>query len=96
MNDQHEIPEILSYRLLITVLALLLILTALTIGVSMINLGKLNVWIALIIASAKSSLVVIFFMHMKFENKAVKISLVSTICFAAILVGFIFWDIVYR
>jgi cytochrome c oxidase subunit IV len=96
MNDDREIQKILSYRVLIAVLALLLILTAVTIRMSMIDLGKLNVWIALMIASAKSSLVIAFFMHMKVENKALKISLVSTLCFVAILIGFIFWDIVYR
>jgi cytochrome c oxidase subunit IV len=96
MNDNPETPKILSYRLLITVLALLLMLTVLTIRVSMIDLGKFNVWAALLIASVKSSLIVLFFMHMKFETPVVKVAFISTICFVAILIGFIFWDVVYR
>jgi cytochrome c oxidase subunit IV len=96
MNDSPEIPKVLSYRLLITVLAMLLLLTGMTIGISMIHLGKFNVWAALLIASVKSSLVILFFMHMKYENRVIKIAFVSTICFVAILIGFIFWDIVYR
>jgi cytochrome c oxidase subunit 4 len=96
MNDNPKILKVLSYRLLITVLALLLMLTGLTIGISMVDFGKYNIWAALIIASIKSSLVILFFMHMKYEKHVVKAALVSTICFVAILIGFIFWDVVYR
>lgn len=96
MEENHDVQHILSFKALVGILILLLTLTFLTIGISMINLGQLNVWAALIIAAIKSSLVILFFMHMKFESTAVKVSFVSTICFVAILIGFIFWDIVYR
>ena len=96
MQDNHEGQHMLSFKTLFTILVFLLMLTLLTIGISMIDLGKLNVWAALLIASIKASLVILFFMHMKFESMAIKISFVSTICFVAILIGFIFWDIVYR
>jgi len=96
MQDNHDLQHMLSFKALFTILILLLTLTLLTIGISMIDLGKLNVWAALLIATIKSSLVLLFFMHMKFESMAVKISFVSTICFVAILIGFIFWDIGYR
>jgi len=96
MQDNHELQHILSFKTLFTILALLMTLTLLTIGISMINLGKMNVVAALLIAAIKSSLVLLFFMHMKFESMAVKISFVSTVCFVAILIGFVFWDIVYR
>jgi cytochrome c oxidase subunit IV len=96
MQHNHEAEHILTFKTLLAILAILLMLTFLTIGISMINLGELNVWAALIIAAVKSSMVILFFMHMKFESLAVKVSFVSTICFVAILIGFIFWDIVYR
>ena len=96
MKDNPEFPHMISFKTLIGILVLLLMLTSLTIGISMIDLGKLNVWAALIIAAIKSSLVILFFMHVKFESMAIKISFVSTICFVAILIGFIFWDIAYR
>ena len=96
MKDNPEFPHIISFKTLIGILVLLLILTSLTVGISMIDLGKLNVWAALIIAAIKSSLVILFFMHVKFESMAIKIYFISTICFVAILIGFIFWDIAYR
>ena len=43
----------------------LLILTATTVGAAFINLGPFNPVVALLIATIKASLVVIFFMHVK-------------------------------
>jgi cytochrome c oxidase subunit IV len=43
----------------------LLILTATTAGVAFINLGPFNPVVALLIATIKASLVVLFFMHVK-------------------------------
>jgi len=50
----------------------------------------------LFIASVKCSLVVLFFMHLKFENRAIKLSFVATIFWVMIIIGFIFWDIAFR
>ena len=96
MKISNEHSHALSYKKLIGVFGLLLVLTGITIGVSMIDLGKLNVWIALIIASTKCSLVVLFFMHLKYESRVIKISFVVTLFTMAILIGFIFWDISFR
>ena len=43
----------------------LLVLTVTTAGVAFINLGPLNPVVALLIATIKASLVVLFFMHVK-------------------------------
>jgi cytochrome c oxidase subunit 4 len=91
--DEH----ILSYGQLLVVLSLLLVLTIITIGISMIDLGAGNVWAALLIACTKASLVLLFFMHLKYEKGwVVKASFLSTFGFLAILIGFIFWDISFR
>ena len=89
-------PHIISYKTLFNVLLALLVLTGITVGASYVDLGALNVWAALIIASTKASLVLLIFMHMKFEGRLLKISFVSTICFLAIMIGFTFWDIAFR
>ena len=78
------------------VLAALLLLTGLTVGVSYIDMGRLNVPITLAIASAKVSLVLLFFMHLKYEGRAIKISFISTVCFLAIMISFTFWDVAFR
>jgi len=91
-NEQHLMP----YRILGLVLAALLVLTGVTVGVSYINLGWLNVPVTLAIACAKVSLVLLFFMHLKYEGRAIKISFISTIVFLAIMISFTFWDVAFR
>jgi len=60
-----------AYRTYIIVCISLLILTALTWGVSYVNLGMGNVAVALLIASVKAALVALFFMHLRYENRLV-------------------------
>ena len=93
---QEKAHKELSYRMLLTVLAALFVLTGLTVGASTVNLGALNVWIALLIAAAKASMVLLFFMHMKYEGMVLKLSFVATIGFLAIIISFIFFDIAFR
>lgn len=47
----------------------LLTLTALTVGQSYVDLGKLNLLAVILIATMKASLVVTFFMHLKWDNR---------------------------
>lgn len=86
----------MSYGKLAVVLIALLILTGVTVGVSYFDMGVFNVPIALGIACFKVSLVLLFFMHLKYESIAITISFLSTICFLAIMIGLTFFDIAYR
>jgi len=88
--------HIFGYRTLFAVLLALLTLTGLTVGASFIDMGKLNVWVALGIASVKASLVLMIFMHLKFEGRALILSFLSTVFFLAIMISFTFWDIAFR
>ena len=49
----------------------LVLLTAVTVLVSYVNLGLMNVVVALLIASVKASLVALFFMNLKSEDRLV-------------------------
>lgn len=91
-DDEH----IISYATLFYVLLALLALTGVTVGASYVDLGRLNVWAALCIASVKASLVLYVFMHMKFEGRLLKYSFLSTVGFLTIMIGFTFWDIAFR
>ena len=91
-NDQH----IMQYKTQAMVLAGLLLLTGITVGVSFINLGQANIWITLLIASIKGSLVLMFFMHLKYEGRVMVFSFLGTIFFLAIMISFIFWDVAFR
>lgn len=91
-GEQH----LMSYTTLAMVLAALLLLTGVTVAASSLNLGKFNVPVALGIACTKVTLVLLFFMHLKYEGKAIKISFISTICFLVIMISFTFWDVAFR
>lgn len=84
------------YRTFVIVWALLLVLTAITVAVSRIHLGALNIWVALGIASIKSALVIFFFMHLKYEKLLFKIFLLGALVTLAIFIGLTFFDVHYR
>lgn len=91
-SDVHILP----YRTLLCVLGALFGLTGVTIAVSTIDLGWMNVWVALLIASVKSSVVLLFFMHLRYENKLFLITFLVTVFFVAVLIGLMFWDVAFR
>lgn len=47
----------------------LLLLTFATVGQSYVDLGRLNIILVVLIATLKASLVVSFFMHLRWDNK---------------------------
>ena len=94
--DSSEQQHPMSYNTLGKILATLLLLTGITVAVSYFDMGRLNVPLTLAIASTKASLVLLFFMHLKYEGRAIKISFISTICFLAIMISFTFWDVAFR
>lgn len=74
-NEPHIVPK----RLYFAVFFALILLTWVTTGVSTIDLGRWNIFVALAIAICKASLVVLFFMHVWFSTRLTKM-----IVFAAI------------
>lgn len=85
-----------SYGVNILVWIGLLSLTAITVAVAGINLGSLALTVALVIALVKSMFVVNFFMHLKFDNKIIKIFLgICMVIFIVVLI-LTFFDLTFR
>ena len=63
----HVLPLSTYFR----VFGSLLVLTAVTTGVAYLDLGPLNDPVALAIASTKATLVLLFFMHVKYASKVI-------------------------
>jgi cytochrome c oxidase subunit 4 len=75
-------------RTIVTVYIGLVLLTVVTVLVSYTNLGLMNVVVALLIASVKASLVALFFMHLKSEDRLVwGFALVPILFLALIILG---------
>lgn len=66
--EHHEVPK----RVYFAVFAALIVLTWVTAWVSTVDLGALNIYVALSIAIFKASLVVLFFMHVKYGTRLTK------------------------
>jgi len=86
----------LSYRFLTAIWACLIVLTAVTVAVARIELGFLNVVVALGVASVKALLVISFFMHLKYENRMLKGMVFLAFVVLAIGIGLTFLDVGYR
>jgi cytochrome c oxidase subunit 4 len=74
----------------------LLILTGLTVTVAGLNLGPLSVLGAIGIAAVKSTLVVLFFMHIKYEDRVFKIFLGMAILTLVVIMVLTFADVSFR
>ena len=74
--SEHILPSRLYYAIWIT----LLVLTVVTAVVATVDLGPFNTIVALLIASFKALLVILFFMHVKYTSE----KLTKTVIFAAI------------
>jgi cytochrome c oxidase subunit 4 len=94
--DNQENHHVLSYKQLGMVLAVLLVLTIITVGISYVDLGFYNVPLALAIACTKVTFVLLFFMHLKYEGPIIYFSFIGTASFLVIMIGFTFWDVAYR
>ena len=94
MESSEQHPQ--TYTQLLAVLLGLLALTGVTVGVSRIELGALNIWAAILIASLKSSLVLLFFMQMYQERRLIRTTFVVTVVTLAVLIAFLFWDVSFR
>jgi cytochrome c oxidase subunit 4 len=77
-QTDHE-HHIVSPMVYLTIVAVLLLGTALTVWASFIDLGPWNPVIALAIACTKAVLVVLFFMHVKYSTKLTKLTVVAGI-----------------
>jgi|SRR5579871_1699262 len=75
---------------------ILMILTLTTTWASYFDLGKLNVVVALVIATIKASLVVLFFMHVFWSSKLNKLVVVSGVAWLALLLWLTLTDIFSR
>ena len=73
-HAEHHIVQPLAY---IYVFATLLVGTLLTVGAAEVDLGVLNPVIALGIASFKAVVVILFFMHVKFQSRLIKMTVAA-------------------
>jgi cytochrome c oxidase subunit IV len=85
-------PHVVSPANLLGVYFLLIIFTVVTYAASRIDLGQFNIWIALAIAVVKSSLVILYFMHLRWDRPFNALAIITAILFVALFIGLALMD----
>ena len=92
-NIEHQgVGHVVPVRVLLATGIALLILTAITVGVSYMDFGNYNIVIALIIACFKGSIVVLFFMHLKYDRPFNAIIFIIAMAFVVLFISFALLD----
>lgn len=91
-EEAHEVP----YGLYVKVWAALVALTTVTVGVHYADLAHMAIITALMIATIKSSLVLLYFMHVRFEKPIIAVMIIAALATYAIFIILTFADYSYR
>ncbi|HEX9799478.1 MAG TPA: cytochrome C oxidase subunit IV family protein [Thermoanaerobaculia bacterium] len=92
MSGHHVVPV----RLYVAVFMSLMAFTTITVAVAYLDLGALNNVVMLGIAVTKATLVILYFMHVRYATRMIPVVLVAAVLWLLILFGFIMSDYVTR
>ena len=92
----EEKHHIVPYRIYIIVLLALLALTFASIGITSIELGKFTVTAALVFACIKTYLVLIYFMHLKYDKIYIGLMVAFVFILFFVVIVITFLDYLYR
>jgi len=93
---KHDDKHVSSYQSLVVVLAILLVLTTISVLITGFHLGPFTVAVALVIASVKVAIVLINFMHLKFESMFLRLAVSGVFLLFAVVVVITFIDYFFR
>lgn len=85
-----------SISLYLTIFFALMILTGVTVAAAFVDLTPFNFLVAMLIAGFKASLVVWYFMHVKWQSHMTKLTLATGLFFLVILLGMSLIDYVSK
>jgi cytochrome c oxidase subunit 4 len=93
MSNEHHITPLRTYLI---IAGSLLFLTGVTVWVSYIDLGSFNIILAMAVATLKATLVVLFFMHLLWDDKKNLVIFVMSLMFLGIFITFTLLDTGFR
>jgi cytochrome c oxidase subunit 4 len=91
-----SMEHVVSIRTYLIIFLALVAGTAITTTAAYVDLGPLNVVVMLVIAFAKATLVVLFFMHVKFTNRLTQLAAASGFLWLLVLIGLTLSDVLTR
>ena len=87
-DDGAVHAHISSVPFYIAIFTALTFLTIVTVGVSYVHLGKANLIVAVIIASIKAALVLLFFMHLRHDTRFHGLIVIATLGFIGVFFAY--------
>ncbi|HTR52300.1 MAG TPA: cytochrome C oxidase subunit IV family protein [Kofleriaceae bacterium] len=92
-DDEHGLAHTATVKVLLATGITLLFLTLVTVLATKIDFGaNINLAIAMVIAVTKATLVVLFFMHLRYDRLFHSVVFVSALLAASLFVGFTLMD----
>ena len=92
-DHDHGLAHVATIKTLVATGGTLLVLTLVTVLATKIDFGaNINLAIAMVIAVTKATLVILFFMHLRYDRLFHTVVFVSAICAASLFVGFTLMD----
>jgi len=96
MKDDAAQRHILPLNLYLAVGSALLVLTVITVTAAQIDFGEMNLLIAMGIAVVKATLVAMFFMHLKYDNRIYMLVFSGSLLFLGVFIIFTMFDTLRR
>ena len=90
--SEYIVPKRVYYLIFVALMAG----TAITVAVSFVDLGAFNAVVALTIAVVKATLVVLFFMHVRYSSKLTWAVVLASMFWLGILLALTFGDYLTR
>ena len=84
--------HVVDKRILVGVLGALIVLTIMTVGATRVDLGPMNIWVAMGIAAVKATLVAMYFMHLRYDQPFHAIVFMCAVVFLVIFIGLALLD----
>ncbi len=88
--------HIVPLKTYLAIFAILIVLTGVTVGVAFAELGLMNIVVALTIAVFKATLVILYFMHVRYESQLTWVFVGAGFFWLAILIVFTLSDVLTR
>jgi cytochrome c oxidase subunit 4 len=101
VSEQHDshhealpgtIGHPMPWQTLVKVLVVLLILTAITVAIAQVDMGRLNIVGAIGVATIKASIVALWFMHLRYDKRFNFFIMIGSLAFVVWMVGYILFD----
>ena len=91
-----HVGHIIPAKLYVLIWAILMAGTAITVFAARLELGVFNIVLALLIATVKGTLVVLFFMHLRYSTKLTMVTVIASIFWLFILFSLTMTDYITR